>query len=213
MLEEIPEVEGKWTLHRFAVQPQFAQILNEDRLDQEDSEEMAALIVKRLLATVEGYLCSAPFDVEYPPPSRYSDGTIPVFYGSLESKTAESEVKHRLLIRISVDERDLETAYYVRFRCLFSGTVKDLRAMERDWPDLVHDTDYKFCNSLGTAAKEAGLDGLLVPSARRIGGTNMPVFSRIALDTPFEMEVIKFTYNPETDDLEAIPVPSFIRPQ
>ena len=41
----------------------------------------------------------------------------------------------------------------------------------------------------------------------------MPVFSRIALDTPFEMEVIKFTYNPETDDLEAIPVPSFIRPQ
>lgn len=79
MLDEIPEVEGKWTLHRFAVQPQFAQILNEDSIDQEDSKEMVGLVVKRLLATVEECLCSAPFDVEHPPISRYSDGTIPVF--------------------------------------------------------------------------------------------------------------------------------------
>lgn len=206
MLDAIPEFRGKWTLHRLAVQPQFSEALDEDTLEAEDSNEMIALVAKRLIATVEERLCDAPFEVASPPISRYSDGTIPVFYGSLESKTAESEVKHRLLIRISVYPSALHTAYYVRFRCLFSGRVKDLRGMENDWPGLMHDSDYEFCNSLGLVAKEAGLDGLLVPSVRCVGGTNLPVFSRTALDAPFKTEIIKFTYNPETDDIEAVPI-------
>ena len=207
MLERIPESEGKWTLHRLAVQPQFAKPLDEDRLETEaDSQEMLSLLVKRLLATVQGRLCVTPFEAAHPPVSRYSDGTIPVFYGSLEPKTAEAEVKYRLSIRLSADPSALRTAYYVRFQCLFSGAVKDLRGAEDDWPDLVHNSNYEFCNGLGLIAKEAGLDGLLVPSVRRIGGTNVPVFSRTALSPPFESEIVKFTYNAATDDVEATPI-------
>lgn len=207
MLETIPEFNGKWTLHRLAVQPQFAEPLDEDSFEtEEDSQGMLSLLVKRLLATVQERLCVTPFEVARPPVSRYSDGTVPVFYGSLESNTAEAEVKHRLSIRLSVDPSALRTAYYVRFRCLFSGAVKDLRGTEDDWPNLVHDSNYGFCNGLGLAAKEAGLDGLLVPSVRRTGGTNVPVFSRTALGPPFESEIVKFTYNSATDDVEATPI-------
>lgn len=207
MLEGIPELEGMWILHRLAVQPEFAETLDEDNFETgEDSQEMIELLVERLLATVLGRLCDAPFKAANPPISRYSDGSIPVFYGSLESKTAESEAKHRLLIRIAADPSALRTVYYVRFRCSFSGVVKDLRGMENDWPNLVHDSNYEFCNSLGLVATEATLDGLLVPSVRRMGGTNVPVFSRKALGVPFESEISKFTYNADSDDIEVIPI-------
>ena len=33
--------------------------------------------------------------------------------------------------------------------------------MHADWPALTHDSDYGFCNGLGTEAVDSDLDGLL----------------------------------------------------
>ena len=65
--------------------------------------------------------------------------------------------------------------------------------MQPTWPDLMHGSDYTFCNRLGTEAVSADLHGLLAPSVRRSGGTNVPVFAREALSNPREQSLVEVT--------------------
>ena len=73
--------------------------------------------------------------------------------------------------------------------------------MSEKWPDLTHDTDYEFCNQLGSEAVEKGLDGLLVQSVRWEGGTNLPTFERGAVKNPVAEALVAITYNPETGEV------------
>ncbi len=118
--------------------------------------------------------------------SRFSDGSFPVGYFSLESEAAEAEVRHWFSGRFAGCPNRRRTAWCSRFTCDFRGRVKDLRSMQHTWPDLMHGKDYTFCHRLGVEAVSEDLDGLLVPSVRNSGGTNVPVFVRRALSHPRE---------------------------
>lgn len=71
------------------------------------------------------------------------------------------------------------------------GEVLDLRNPEKalglSLQDLVHDTDYEAPQAIGSAAQSKGLEGLLVPSATRLGDNlillpeNLRAGSRIEL--------------------------------
>lgn len=201
MLEEIPAVDREYDLYRFAAQPEIEQVIKEDALEIEDSENMFTLV--RQYNSEEGKaLLDDPFDLDRRAKSRYTDGKFSVFYASLEVETARTEVKHWLMVRLGSGVGSLPTTHYVMFQCSFRGRVKDLRKMEDDWPDLVHEDDYKFCNELGIEASSAGLDGLVVPSVRRKGGTNVPVFSRNSLHSPVDRQFVKFATDPGSDDVE-----------
>lgn len=91
---------------------------------------------------------------------------------------------------------ETRTIYYQRFSCVFSGTEKDLRPQASEWAGLIAD-DYAFCNDLGAEARQLGLDGLIVPSARH-SGANQPVFQRGALEDPRREGLVAMTYNPKT---------------
>jgi hypothetical protein len=73
------------------------------------------------------------------------------------------------------------------------------------WPELV-DVDeakaYPFCQRLGREAHEAGIAGFLTPSARRVGGTNVPVFSRPALTNPRVRALAAFEIDPVAGTVE-----------
>ena len=73
--------------------------------------------------------------------------------------------------------------------------------MRETWPDLTHDSDYRFCNDLGTEAAASGLDGLLTPSARRANGTNLPVFRRRAVSNPVVQAVVAMTLDPSSGEV------------
>ena len=146
-------------------------------------------------------LCEAPFR---PKPmmrrlgnaSRFSDGSFQVFYSSTEAETAEAEIQHLFRRAFAGRPKSPRTAYYARFACDFDGLVKDLRPKEAQWPKLVHDNDYRFCNKLGAEAVELGLAGLLTPSVRRKTGTNLPVFTRKAISNPGDYILMAVTYDP-----------------
>ena len=126
--------------------------------------------------------------------TRYSDGSFPVFYSSLERETAEAEIKHWLPTLLGTPEKR-RTAYYLSLACTFSGREKDLRAKASEWPDLVHETDYTFCNRLGAEARELELDGLVAPSARH-PGANVPIFRREAIAEAELADAVAVTYDP-----------------
>lgn len=147
-------------------------------------------------------LCDAPFRPKHRlrRATRFSDGSFPVFYSSLDIATADSEMRHWFPY-FSGDPQCPRTAYYQRFSCIFDGQVKDLRPKLAQWPNLVHESDYTFCNRLGAEAVQSGLDGLVTPSARRKKGTNLPVFKRKAVHNPQLLSVVSFTLDPATEQV------------
>lgn len=127
--------------------------------------------------------------------TRFSDGSFPVLYGSIEAQTAEMEVRHWFSKHVGVPAY-ARTAHYMRFTYRFRGDVKDLRKVR--WPSLTDDNGYEFCNKLGAEAVASGLDGLLTTSARSKGGTNLPAFTRGAIGDFSGGEPVAITYDPRT---------------
>lgn len=201
MLDEIPALDRQYDLYRFVAQPEVERIIQEDALGIEDSKNMLALVRQHNSEETKALL-DDPFDLDHRSKSRYSDGTFSVFYASLEVETARTEVQHWLMVRLRAGAKPLPTTNYLMFRCSFRGKVKDLREMEDSWPDLVHEDDYEFCNRLGIEASKAGLDALVVPSARHKGGTNVPVFVRNSLCSPVRRQFVKFATDPDSDDVQ-----------
>ena len=126
---------------------------------------------------------STPFPV-----SRFSDGTIGVYYSAIEESTCEKELVFHL--RAELAEMKSDTFPHPRvfslMYCHYSGYTADLCGKESIHSELVSKTDqgYSFCQRLGLQASAHGVDGFLTASARNNGGTCIPVFARSALSRP-----------------------------
>ncbi len=137
--------------------------------------------------------------------SRFSDGSFPVFYSSLDSETAQAEVRHWGPAFLGNPRRS-RTAFYRLFHCTFHGVEKDLRACRAAWPELVHETDYALCNRIGAEAIQLDVDGLVTWSARRPVGANLPVFSRASLRDPVAEGLMALTYEPADGSVSLRPL-------
>ncbi len=205
MLESVPTESLRTEVFRLAGQLQDSEFLRVEGFDDRSVDEMLQLLASREVSGGPDDLCDGPFR---PKPqlrkaghrTRFSDGSFPVFYASLETETAEIEMKYWFLKNVSQPTR-ARTAYYSRFSCQFDGSVKDLRPLHVNWPNLIHDNDYSFCNRLGDEARVSGLDGLLTPSARRPSGTNLPVFRRRAVSNPVVRAFVAMTLDPSSGEV------------
>ena len=114
--------------------------------------------------------------------TRFGDGTIPVYYSALEVSTCKAEVVHHLRAEVS----DPNSRIYRLIECSYDGLTKDLRGQESRYPDLIctSESGYPFCRDLGRKAANGDVDGFFTMSARRKGGTCVPVFKREAISNP-----------------------------
>lgn len=65
-----------------------------------------------------------------------------------------------------------------------SAALLDLRKAAVAHPDLLHPSDYAFCQSLGTRIHREGHPGLLTQSVRRPAGENLAIFNPGVLSNP-----------------------------
>ena len=204
MLESISTESLRTDVFRFANQKWYAGHFRAQGFDDENVNEMFDLLASRGISDKPEDLCDGPFRPtqlqQDKIPTRFSDGSFPVFYSSLEPETAEAEIKFLFLKNVSEPNKP-RTAYYSRFSCHFDGTIKDLRPMHADWPKLTHDSDYGFCNGLGAEAVATDLDGLLTPSVRKPNGTNLPVFTRRAVSNPVVHALVAMTLDPASGEV------------
>ena len=200
LLDEIPTVRNHRRIYRLATLPWNDQFLAELELDASSEQELRALLVAAGYETSPEELCDAPFRPKrrLKRKTRYSDGSYLVFYSALDPTTAEAEVAHWFRKDFGGRPQGQRSAYYQCFTCLFEGEEKDLRGKQSEWPDLVHDSDYTFCNRIGAEAVRLELDGLVVPSARHENGSNLPVFKRSAIRDPEAQSLVKITLDPQT---------------
>lgn len=185
---------------RLAYMP-VPDLMTELGIDPQGQVELKASLAAAGYGSDAEELCSGPFRRlrKLRNQTRFSDGSFPVFYGSLEAATAEAEVKHWFPRHAGTPSKR-RPAHYQWLRCTFRGTEKDLRSKVADWPDLLHPSDYEFCNKIGAEASDEELDALVVMSAR-CPGANLPVFRRPALSNPILGDTVIVTLDPDTGDV------------
>ena len=206
MLDRVPGRTWRRRVFRLTRELRMESELARHGLNEAARADIAAALAGLGYATDERALLDTPFRRKRQRwATRFSDGSFPVFYSSLDAETAQAEVRHwgpSVLAKPSQPR----TAYYRLFHCMFHGVAKDLRPCREAWADLVHKTDYAFCNRIGAEAIQLGLDGLVTWSARRPEGANLPVFSRASLRDSVAEELMALTYEPADRSVSLRPV-------
>lgn len=191
MLSNIPKIQVSETVWRYASAKNDVETLTDMGFDIGELTDILEFLRDNKMLSSPDDLLDNPFRRKITSkgaPSRYSDGSLSVFYSAIEPETAADEISYHGKNFFS-DKR----VYYNLFYCSFNGEVKDLRLKRNDWPMLIDD-NYAFCNRVAVAAIEDQLDGLLVPSARNNSGTCSPVFNRHALSKAIIKDIVSFDF-------------------
>lgn len=112
--------------------------------------------------------------------SRFSDGTYGVWYGSdsVETTVYESTYHwYRGLLSDAGFERMTVVAERQVYSVACNAALLDFRKTADRHPDLLHSSDYTFCQSLGSRIHREGHPGLLTQSVRRPVGENVAIFN------------------------------------
>jgi len=119
--------------------------------------------------------------------SRFSDGTYGVWYGSesIETTVYESAYHwYRGLLSDAGFERTTVVAERKVYSVACNAALLDFRESAEDHPDLLHPSDYAFCQSVGSRIHREGHPGHLTQSVRRPAGTNVAIFNADILSNP-----------------------------
>ncbi len=198
MLEVLASRKSRRQVYRLATIPRD-KFLNGLEFDAQSNAELREMLAEAGYSLGLNELLDGPFRPKrhLRKQTRFSDGSFPVFYSSLDVQTSEVEVCNWFLCFCG-EPKSERPAYYQRFSCTFDGVEKDLRSKLADWPDLIDGSNYALCNQLGAEALQSGVDGLVAPSARRSNGANLPVFVRRAIGDPELGDLVSLTLNPDT---------------
>jgi hypothetical protein len=207
ILEGIRISQADHRVFRFANVIDFEDMLSAMGVNAQDTDEILDFLGETRDASDEKRLLDAPFapkpqlEARTITPTRFSDGSVRVFYSSLEERTAEREVAHWYAGAALGSSRRI--AYYRRLRCRFRGAAVGLRAKVSDWPFLVDDgeDDYSRCQALAREGVELNVAAFLTRSPRRASGTNVPVFQRQALSEPEVLGAAALSYRPSTGEV------------
>lgn len=204
MLEDIPTKSLGCNVFRLAGERRISQLIESLGVDSKSLPRTLEYLRPYHAGHSLNKLCDSQFQPRpnlyrhgYPK-SRFSNGSIPVSYTSLESQTTDAEIMH-WVPQIVGKPKNSRTIFYRRIRCKFNGRVKDLRSMQGVWPKLTHDSDYCFCNKLGLEGNELKIDAFITPSARRNHGTNLPIFTRSSITDLELIEWVSVTYDPQNN--------------
>jgi hypothetical protein len=119
--------------------------------------------------------------------SRYSDGAYGVWYGSDSIETTVFETAYhwsRGLLGDAGFDREPVIAERNVWSVACNAALLDLRQSARVHPDLLHRSDYAFCQSVGKRIHREGHPGLLTHSVRRPAGVSMAIFNPGVLSNP-----------------------------
>jgi hypothetical protein len=132
--------------------------------------------------------------------SRFSDGSFGVWYGSDSIETSVHETAYHWLRGLLADagfERERVVAERKVYRVACDAALLDFRSSLDAHPELLHPTDYRFCQSVGARIHREGHPGLLTRSVRHSVGENVAVFNPSVLSDP--RQVATLTYRLEDD--------------
>lgn len=108
--------------------------------------------------------------------SRFSTGAWPVLYTAENVTTAVAEKGYWLQKSFFSKVSSPSHTPCIEIHLRVEGSTRSFLHLLYDFCHLVDPVDYKFCHDLASLAVDAHLDCVMVPSARRLSGKNLPIF-------------------------------------
>ncbi len=119
--------------------------------------------------------------------SRFSDGSFGVWYGSESVETTVYESAYHWY-RGLLSDAGFEQMAVIAERKVYwvacNAALLDFRQVADRHPDLLHPSDYTFCQAVGSRIHREGHPGLLTQSVRRPAGENLAIFNPAVLSNP-----------------------------
>lgn len=120
-------------------------------------------------------MINAAYTYARPEGSRFNDGERGAWYCAFEPETALAEVSFHKTVEYQEIGRFDDSVSYQALLADFTATLHDLRANEA-YADCLATDSYIASQRLAAELLEAGSMGIIYPSVRRPGGTNLACF-------------------------------------
>ncbi len=120
--------------------------------------------------------------------ARWNAPSLAAIYTSCERETALAEAEYYISMQ-PLRPRAKRTLFtiHVSLKNVIDLTAADLLPRLGVTGDVLSGIDHLPCRTVGAAVNWLGHDGLLVPSARRSGGTNLVIFQQDLATSAFEV--------------------------
>jgi RES domain-containing protein len=120
--------------------------------------------------------------------ARWNEPDLAAIYTSCERDTALAEAEYYISLQ-PLRPRAKRTLFtiHLSLRNVIDLTAGDLLAQLGITADILASVNHSPCRTVGSAVNWLGHDGLLVPSARRHGGTNLVIFRQDFSTDSFEI--------------------------
>jgi hypothetical protein len=143
-----------------------------------------------------------PFQTKPYMKTRYSDGTYPVWYGSLSIETSIYEtIYHTVNFLLAENNATAFIEKIIKKRSVFDvfcdAFLIDLTEKINDHPEIVSD-NYEFTHKIGSLIHQGDLPGLVSPSRRHLGGKNLSIFKQSVLKNPVLLCNLRYEIFPAT---------------
>lgn len=120
--------------------------------------------------------------------ARWNDAGLEAIYTSCEPETALAEAEYYISLQ-PLRPRARRTLYTIRvsLKNVVDLTDPHLLLLLGITDAILSGPDHAPCRKIGGAVNWLGHDGLLVPSARRRGGTNLVIYQQDLATSDFEV--------------------------
>ncbi|MBW2370720.1 MAG: RES family NAD+ phosphorylase [Deltaproteobacteria bacterium] len=133
-------------------------------------------------------------------PTRFSDGSYPVWYGCMDQLTTIYETANHM-IREEIDLRGHPKAIHRQrlvYKVACTAILIDLGSASRKFPQLIDSSSYSFTQQIGKRVRTEMHPGLLAPSARHQGGVNLVIFTPRVLSSPELVGNLSYQLDPSS---------------
>lgn len=120
-------------------------------------------------------IVNAAYTYARPEGSRFNDGERGAWYCAFELETALAEIVFHKAVEYQEIGRFQDSVSYQCLLADFNAGFHDLRAAA-DWADCLDPGSYIASQKLANALLDAGSMGVIYPSVRKPGGTNLACF-------------------------------------
>jgi len=120
-------------------------------------------------------IINAAYTYARPEGSRFNDGERGAWYCAFEAETALAEVAFHKTVEYQEIGRFDDSVNYQALLADFSATFHDLRGADA-WDACLDPESYVGSQALAADLLDAGSMGVIYPSVRRPGGTNLACF-------------------------------------
>jgi RES domain-containing protein len=120
-------------------------------------------------------IINAAFTYPRPEGSRFNDGERGAWYCAFEIETALAEVSFHKTVEYQEINRFDDSVTYQCLLADFTATFHDMRGVNA-CPKCLDPASYEISQALASELLESGSMGVIYPSVRRDGGTNLACF-------------------------------------